>query len=96
MHSRLATALMYGRRQGLISRANNYLTVMLMILISSNGFSSFGCVFTLLICCTTSIPLMTRPNTVCTLFNHGCMREEIEEKEEEEEGGRGRLRGAPS
>lgn len=44
----------------------------LIILISSYGLSSFGFVFTLLMACATSIPLVTRPNTVCLLSNHGC------------------------
>ena len=39
---------------------------------SSYGLSSLGFVFTLLISCTTSIPLMTRPNKVRLLSSHGC------------------------
>lgn len=44
----------------------------LIILISSYGLSSFGFVFTVLMACATSIPLITRPNTVCLLSSHGC------------------------
>lgn len=49
-----------------------YLMVMLMMLTSSYGLSVFGLTLTLEILCTTSIPFVVRPNTVCLLSSHGC------------------------
>lgn len=43
-----------------------------MMLTSSYGLSVLGLTFTLEILCTTSIPLVTRPNTVCLLSSQGC------------------------
>lgn len=43
---------------------------MLNILISSNGLSLWS-VFTFSIAVQTSIPFVTRPNTVCLLSSHG-------------------------
>lgn len=48
-----------------------HLTVMLVMRISSYGLSVLGLVFIVLIFCTYSIPLVTRPKTVCLLSNHG-------------------------
>lgn len=48
-----------------------HFTVMLIMAMSLYGLSVFGLVFAELISCTTSIPLTTRPNTVCLLSNQG-------------------------
>ena len=48
-----------------------YLMTILMILMSSYGLSFLGYVLTVLICWQISIPLMTRPKTVCLLSSHG-------------------------
>lgn len=42
---------------------------MLIILISSSGFSLYTLVFSIL--CTTSMPAMARPKIVCLLSSHG-------------------------
>jgi hypothetical protein len=47
------------------------MTVMLRMRMSSLGLSSLS-TGTSLICCTTSMPLVTRPNTVCFWSSHGC------------------------
>ena len=51
-----------------------YFIDIFMILISSYGLSLREFVLTWLIFCTTSIPLATRPNTVCLLSSHGCSK----------------------
>ena len=43
---------------------------------SSYGLSVFGCIFALLMFWTVSIPLTTRPNTVCLLSSHGYKGQE--------------------
>lgn len=53
------------------------LRVMFMILMSSYGFSVFGCTFVSLIFWHTSMPLRTRPKTVCLLSSHGYKKKKI-------------------
>lgn len=47
-------------------------SVMLMMRTSSYGLSVLGLVLTLLMFCTTSMPLTTLPNTVCLLSSQGA------------------------
>lgn len=53
----------------------DHFTVMLMMLMSSYGFSVLGLTLELEILCTTSMPFVHLPNTVCLLSSHGCRRE---------------------
>ena len=48
-----------------------FLTDMDTMLMSSYGFSVLGWVLMLEMVCTTSMPLTTRPNTVCLLSSQG-------------------------
>lgn len=53
----------------------HHLTVMLMMLMSSYGFSVLGLTLALEILWTTSMPLVHLPNTVCLLSSQGCRSE---------------------
>ena len=56
---------------------NNFLheTEMLIILISSSGFSLYTFAFSIL--CTTSMPAIARPKIVCLLSSQGCIQVRI-------------------
>jgi len=68
----LLTATVLSRITSVYAAKHDYLIVTLTMMMSSCGLSVRLFVLAFEMFCTTSMPFVTLPNTVCLLSSHGC------------------------